>query len=221
MERIALPRLEAAFPEVAAQAAGILARGGLVIYPTETLYALGCDPRHGAALQSLSLLKRRPADLRLPLVAADRGQLERFARLPAGAARLLADRFWPGPLTLVLPRREDAPLAPWDWGPTLAVRIPGNPLSRALAAALGSPVTSTSANLSGEPPASDSAALHPQLLAGADLLLDAGALPRSLPSTLVQVSERSWRLLREGAVPLSDLVSLLGPPETGSISEPG
>ena len=87
------------------------------------------------------------------------------------------------------------------------------PLARALARQLGSPLPSTSANLSGEPAPSDSAALHPDLLDGADLLLDAGALPPSPPSTLVQVTEASWRLLRAGVVPVADLTSLLGPPE--------
>src|SRR5262245_41620669 len=213
MERITLTGRDGAAPALIERAAEILARGGLIIYPTETLYALGCDPRLPAALQALAGLKRRPAELRLPLVASDPGQVERVARLEVEGARILADRFWPGPLTLVLPRRGDAALAEWPWGPTLAIRVPGSALARRLAGALGSPIPSTSANFSGEPASSDSGALPAELLAGADLLLDAGALPPSLPSSIVQVSESSWQLLRDGAVPLSDLIEQLGPPE--------
>lgn len=213
MRRIALAHAESTDPAVIEPATEVLTGGGLLIYPTETLYALGCDPRLDTALQRLVRVKRRPAALHLPLVAADRDQVERVALLQTSRERALADRFWPGPLTLVLSRREDAPLAEWAWGPTLAVRVPGSPLARALARGLGSPLPSTSANLSGEPAPSHSAALHPDLLDGADLLLDAGALPASPPSTIVQVIGASWRLLREGAVPAGDLITLLGPPQ--------
>ena len=218
MRRIALAHAQSTDPALLERAGKVLSGGGLLIYPTETLYALGCDPRQGAALLALVRLKRRPANLRLPLVAADLEQVERVALLTS-RERVLADRFWPGPLTLVLTRREDAPLAAWTWGSTLAVRVPGSPLARALARGLGSPLPSTSANLSGEPAPGDSAALHPDLLDGAALLLDAGALPPSPPSTLVQVTEASWRLLRAGAVPVGDLTSLLGPPEA-PVNEP-
>ena len=217
MERIKLAHREDPDPAILERAAGILARGGVVIYPTETLYALGCDPRSAAALQNLARLKRRPAALRLPLIAADRAQVESVVRFDTSRARELADHFWPGPLTLVLPRREDANLAPWPWGLTLAVRVPGSAPARRLAGALGSPLPSTSANLSGLPAPATIAGLLPELLSGADLLLDAGALPSSLPSSIVQVGASSWRLLREGAVPLSDLIARLGPPESGPL----
>lgn len=213
MQRISLAHPESADPAVLSRAAEILHGDGLVIYPTETLYAIGCDPGSSTALERLVDLKQRPAALRLPMVAADRSQVERVARLRTSRERALADRFWPGPLTLVLPRRSDAPLASWSWGDTLAVRVPGSPLARALALALGSPLPSTSANLSGQPAPSDSAAIASELLDGADLLLDAGALPPSLPSSIVQVTQASWRLLRAGAVPVEDLIALLGPPE--------
>jgi L-threonylcarbamoyladenylate synthase len=221
MQRIALAHPESADPAFIERAAEILEGGGLVIYPTETLYAIGCDPRNAAALQKLILLKRRPAGLRLPLVAADRRQVEQVAFLRQPLESLLADRFWPGPLTLVLARRRDAPLASWAWGETLAVRVPGNPLTRALATALGSPLPSTSANLSGESAPSRSADLSPELLDGADLLLDAGDLPASLPSSIVQLTDRSWRLMREGAIPAGELIALMGPPEPGTLNGPG
>ncbi|HEU5179937.1 MAG TPA: L-threonylcarbamoyladenylate synthase [Candidatus Polarisedimenticolia bacterium] len=213
MQRIVLTHSESDAPAGIERAAEILHGGGLVIYPTDTLYAIGCDPRSATALERLVDMKRRPATLRLPMVAADRDQVERVARLRTYRERALADRFWPGPLTLVLPRRIEAPLAPWSWGDTLAVRVPGSPPARALARALGSPLPSTSANLSGQAAPCDSAAIASDLLDGVDLLIDAGALAPSPPSSIVQVTEDSWRLLRAGAVSVEELIALLGPPE--------
>ncbi len=212
-----LAHTESADRAVIERAAEVLRGGGLVIYPSETLYAIGCDPRSATALERLVELKRRPAALRLPMVAADRDQVESVARLSASRERALADRFWPGPLTLVLPRRIDAPLAPWSWGDTLAVRVPGSQLARGLARALGSSLPSTSANLSGQTAPSNSAAIVSELIDGVDLLLDAGVLAPSLPSSIVQVREASWRLLRAGAVPVEDLIALLGPPDASFI----
>ena len=127
------------------RAATELRSGAVVAFPTETFYALGADPRSPAAVAEVFRLKGRPGDRRLPWIAASRAQVEAVCVLPELAAAL-ADRCWPGPVTLVLPLRGDRK-------DTVAVRVSSHPLARALAAALGHPVISTSANPTGAPPA--------------------------------------------------------------------
>lgn len=221
MQRVRVETREAMEPAPLDEAIRVLATGGLLLFPTETLYGLGCNPRDLAALSRLYRLKRRPASRRLPFVASDRRQVEALVRLEGARATLLADRFWPGPLTLVLPRRPDAPLAEWDWGPTLAVRVPGSLIARELARRFGTPLPATSANLSGEIPPADPAAIDAEILQGVDLLLDAGALPPSLPSSVVQPTEDGWRLLRHGAIGEAELIALLGPPIPGGLRGEG
>jgi len=140
----------------------VLRRGGLVAYPTETFYGLGALARDRAALARLARAKLRPEGKPLPLLAADLAQVEEVAVVTPEAARLAA-RFWPGPLTLVLaavPGLDDAITAGTA---TVAIRVPGSDVARALARAAGGALVSTSANVSGEPPPADAAALSPAL----------------------------------------------------------
>lgn len=189
-------------PGILRKAMEVLAGGGVLAYPTDTVYALGCDPRLGAALEKLFDLKRRPSSHRVPFVAADSTQVSLLARMSETIAIELAERFWPGPLSLVLPLREDAPLcAAWNWGASIAVRVPASHLARALASGATLPLPATSANLSGEQAVSDLANLEPELLRRIDLLLDAGPLPPRPASTLVDLTTDEPRILREGAVP--------------------
>lgn len=193
-------------------AAACLAAGGLLLYPTETFYALGCRADAARALDAIYRIKRRPPARPLGLVAANAAQVALVA-LPDGAPAGLTDLFWPGPLTLLLPARPglDARVAPQG---QVAVRVPGHALARRLARLAAYPLTASSANLSGRSPAATLAALDDalvQALEGCGLPwgivpAPAGFEPAGgLPSSLVQPMEEapgSWRLriLREGAI---------------------
>ncbi|HEX7623207.1 MAG TPA: Sua5/YciO/YrdC/YwlC family protein, partial [Anaeromyxobacteraceae bacterium] len=143
----------------------------------------------------------RPGGQPLPLIAGDLAQVEGVASLSAPLARALAGRFWPGALTLVLPAAPGLdPLVRGGDG-TVAIRIPGSEVARALALAAGAPLVSTSANLAGEPPPAAVGELSPALRARLDAVLDAGPTPGGVPSTIVAVSGDTVRLLRAGAIP--------------------
>ncbi len=170
-----------------------LAAGGVAIYPTETFYALGADPRSPGGVREVFRLKGRSPDAPLPWIAADEAQV-RAVCLMSAAARRLAHAHWPGPLTLVLRRRGASG--------TVAVRVSSHPLARAVAKALGHPVVSTSANRSGEPPAASAAeAVAAMAVAGRTLpVLDGGTTPGGAPSTIVDATGAEFRTLR-GALP--------------------
>lgn len=182
-----------------AAAAAVLRRGGLVVYPTETFYGLGALAREGAALERLARAKLRPEGKPLPLLAADLAQVAEVARLEGRAARIAA-RFWPGPLTLVLPARPGLPAEITAGTGTVGIRVPGSPLARALARAAGGALVSTSANPSGGPPPAQVADLEPGLRDAVDHVLDGGPTPGGRPSTVVAVEGEAIRLVRAGAV---------------------
>lgn len=182
--------------------AALLRSGGVVAYPTETFYGLGALARDAAALERLARAKGRPEGKPLPLVAADLAMAAEVAVLD-GLARRLAERFWPGPLTLVVPAREELPTPITGGTGTVGIRVPGSEVARALCAAAGGPIVSTSANPAGGPPAASAGALDAGLLARIDGLLDAGPTPGGPPSTVVAVEGGRLLLLREGAVPFA------------------
>lgn len=188
------------FTRDVAQAGAALREGALVVYPTETFYGLGALATLPAALARLGDAKLRPAGKPLPLVAADASAaFALWARIPE-EARLLAGRFWPGPLTLVAAAAEGLPGA-LTLGGEVGVRVPGSEIARALARSAGGPLVSTSANPSGGPAPDSVQALDPDLLARVDLVLDGGRTPGGLPSTVVRVGDGGLSLLRAGAVP--------------------
>jgi L-threonylcarbamoyladenylate synthase len=197
-------------PHALEEALRVLRTGGIIAFPTDTFYALTCDPTRRDALEKLYRLKRRPAAMRVPFVAADSEQAGGLVSLENPVSRLLAQRFWPGPLSLILPLSRPDRLAPWDWGETLAIRVPGAALARDLARKAGVPIPATSANISGAPAASHPAALLPDLVAGIDLLLDGGPLEGKAPSTLLDLTQSPPRILRRGAIPRSLLEALPG-----------
>jgi tRNA threonylcarbamoyl adenosine modification protein (Sua5/YciO/YrdC/YwlC family) len=190
-----------------AAAAARLREGALVAYPTETFYGLGALASREDALRRLAAAKLRPADKALPLLAADVEQVARVASLDDPLARRLSERFWPGPLTLVLPARPSLSPLVTSGGSTVAIRVPGSAVARALASAAGGPLVSTSANLSGEPPPARAEDLSPTLVAALDLVLDAGPTPGGLPSTIVAIDAGAPRLVRPGAVPWEEIAA--------------
>jgi L-threonylcarbamoyladenylate synthase len=191
------------------EAAAWIGRGGIVAMPTETFYGLAADPRSSSAVESLLDLKGRPAGAALPLVAASIEQVEDWCGPLPPRARRLARRFWPGPLSIVLAAREPLAAGVLAGGETIAVRVPSHPVTRALVARCGHPLTATSANRSGEPPARsavDLAALarDPRLY-----VIDAGETAGGRPSTIVDVREPTPRLVRDGAVPWNRVLESL------------
>jgi L-threonylcarbamoyladenylate synthase len=191
------------------EAAEVLRRGGLVAYPTETFYALGALARDGAAVARLAAVKGRPDGKPLPLLAADLAAVQAVAVLEGAAARL-AERFWPGPLTLVLPARPGLPAPITAGTATVGIRVPGSEIARALAGAAGAPLVATSANLAGDPPPAVASALAPELRARLDHVLDGGATPGGLPSTVAEVEGERVRVVRAGAIPAEALERALG-----------
>jgi L-threonylcarbamoyladenylate synthase len=198
MKRI---RVDPREPEMTAirEAAAALRNGGIVAYPTDTLYALGVDPRRRDCVERLFEVKRRDAGAAIALIAADSDQAEQ-----AGAfgpmERRLARAFWPGPLTIVVPAAASMARLLTGELRTLGVRVPAHAVARGLAAASGTCITATSANVSGKPPsatADEVAAVFEECIA---VLLDAGPVAGGLASTIVEVVDGRLTLHRAGAV---------------------
>jgi L-threonylcarbamoyladenylate synthase len=179
-----------------------LAQGEIVAYPTDTFYGLGANPANADAVEQIMRAKGRRPGEPLPLIASDRLRLEAVVGPLSGVASRLADAFWPGPLTLVLPLGRGALLAPavTAGGQTVAVRVPGHLVARAVAEVAGGLVTSTSANKRGEPPASTADAVVRALGRSVALVLDGGPTAGEWASTIVDVSGSRPRLIRRGAV---------------------
>jgi L-threonylcarbamoyladenylate synthase len=178
----------------------VLRQGGVVAYPTDTLYGLAVDPRSDAAVARLFTVKGRGASSAIALIAADANIAGYAAAADFGPVeQRLAAAFWPGPLTIVVPAAPQmaSALAP---GGTLGVRVPASLIARALSAAFGDCVTATSANPSGAPAPVTAGDVAAALGDRVDLLLDGGAAPGGAPSTIVEVVDGQVRLHRAGAV---------------------
>jgi L-threonylcarbamoyladenylate synthase len=186
-------------PAVMQRAADLIRGGGIVAYPTDTLYGLAADPRSDEAMARLFAVKGRGHGAAVPLVAADLEQAQAAGQFGVLELRL-AEAFWPGPLSLVVPARRSISSLALGGRSTAAIRVPAHPVARALAAAAGFAVTATSANLSGAPAVAAPADLDPNLAARIDLLLDAGTAPGGEPSTLIGFDESGPILLRRGAI---------------------
>lgn len=182
------------------KAAEWLRRGGVVAFPTDTFYGLAVDPTSPAAVRALFDLKGRDANVAVPLIAASLDQVDAFCGPLTGATGRLARTFWPGPLSLVWAAPPAVAREVHAGRETVAIRVPAHDLARALAAAFGRPVTATSANPSGAPPARtvaelDAIAHDPRLL-----ILDGGAAPGGAPSTIVDARQDPPALVRAGEI---------------------
>ena len=179
-------------------AVDILRSGGIVAYPTDTLYGLAVDPRSELAVRRLFAVKARDAGHAVPLIAADQLQAAEAAVFDPLAARV-ADAFWPGPLSIVLPARAALRAEILGDDGSVAVRVPAHDTARALAAGLGFCITATSANVSGSPATASAAEVLATLGDRIDLLLDEGATAGGPPSTIVDLRAQP-RLVRAGAI---------------------
>jgi L-threonylcarbamoyladenylate synthase len=194
-------------PRIVARAVALLGDGALLVYPTDTLYAWGGRALDAAAVERLRSAKARPPAKALPLVAADLEQARRLSRAWPAAADALAARFWPGPLTLVVPAATGIPAGVTAGGASVAVRVPALALTRALCAGAG-PLISTSANASGAAPPLTCAEAVAAAEGSAALALDAGP-GRALASTIVDLGSEPPCLLRAGAVGWNDVLQVL------------
>jgi L-threonylcarbamoyladenylate synthase len=202
-----------ATPETIARAGAILRAGGLVAFPTETVYGLGADATHDRAVAAIFAAKGRPSFNPLIVHVGDLAAAERLAAFDSRARRLAA-RFWPGPLTLVLPRAPDCPVSRLASAglDTIALRVPAHPVAAAVLAAAGVPLAAPSANPSGRLSPTTAAHVADGLGPAVDLVVDGGASPGGLESTVVDLTGAAPLLLRPGLVERSALESALGTP---------
>ncbi len=189
-----------------AEAVGRLANGGVVVLPTDTLYGLGADVFDQRALTRVYAIKGRPAGLALPVLIAGWDQLDMVARDLPQLAGVLAERFWPGPLTLVLTKTSQVSSLVTGGRETVAVRMPGHPVPLAVTERLGHPITGTSANRSGEPDPISAAGVEEQLGGQVDQIIRCGPTPKGIHSTVVDVTSGAPVLLREGAIPFEEIL---------------
>jgi L-threonylcarbamoyladenylate synthase len=207
--------IEPSGPESIDRAARVLRAGGLVAFPTETVYGLGGDASQRDAVAAIYALKGRPADHPLIVHVIDAGQARHWAVLDARAERLVA-RFWPGPLTLVLPRAPDAPAWACGGEASIGLRCPSHPVARALlerfTALGGSGVAAPSANRFGRVSPTTAAHVLDDLGTDAPLVLDGGAAEVGVESTIVDLTRERAVLLRPGRIGRAALESALGEP---------
>ena len=191
-------------------AAAILREGGLVGIPTETVYGLGASGLNPDAVRRIFEAKGRPQDNPLILHIPDETWLERYCRNIPSAAYTLAEKFWPGPLTMILRRRENVPNAVTAGLDTVGVRCPDHPVTLAIIRAAGVPVAAPSGNLSGRPSPTCAAHMAEDMDGRIDAIVDGGPCGVGVESTIVDLTTSIPRLLRPGGLPLESLEEVLG-----------
>ncbi len=185
----------------------ILQSGGIVAFPTDTVYGLGALAFNDAAIQKIYKAKHRPIEKAIPILVADLSDLEKVAETIPRMAQILAARFFPGALTIIVPKKNSLPQS-ISTAATIAVRIPDNADARALLRAAG-PMAVTSANLSGQASPATAQEAFAQLNGRIPLILDGGKTRGGVPSTLVDCLGEKPKILREGPITLDDLLAAL------------
>ena len=182
-----------------------LGHGEVIVFPTETLYGLGADALDSEAVEKVFQLKGRDPNQPIPLIISGAGMLQSLITDIPPLARTMMDRFWPGPLTLVLPARRDIPKPLVNSSGGVGVRISSQPIATKLVQALGRPLTATSANPSGKEPARTIEAAKSYFAGKVKVFLDGGTLTSKTGSTVVEVNGESIRIIREGEIDASQL----------------
>jgi L-threonylcarbamoyladenylate synthase len=195
--------LRADHPVALRHAADILQNGGLVAFPTDTVYGLAALPFQSEFVERLYSAKGRSSERAIAILLGDISQLTRVAQGLTPEAMNLAKRFWPGPLTLIVPRLPEVPemVSPY---PTIGVRIPDHPVALALLRQVG-PLAVTSANLSGQENANTAEEVLRQLQGRIHLILDGGTTPGGVPSTVADVTGKELTILRQGPISLEEI----------------
>ncbi len=192
-------------PQAMIKALEVLGGGGLVAFPTETVYGLAADLRMPEAIQKLYEVKGRETSKAIAVLIGELEQIELIAEGLSDQAARLAGRYWPGALTLVLPKRAGLP-ENLSALPTVGVRMPDHPFALALLRAAG-PLAVTSANLSGQASPQTAEEVLAQLGGRLELLLDGGRCPVGVPSTVVDCTGAELRILRQGAIPAEKIIA--------------
>lgn len=199
-------------PELVSQVADRLHAGQVVALPTDTFYGLAVDPVNLRAVDRIYELKSRARHKPLSLLISEVAQAYELSRGLDTAFERLAERFWPGPLTLVVRAGSKLPLKVTANTGNVALRVPEAAIPRAVVGRLGLPITATSANLSGMPECTYANGVREQLGDKIPLIIDGGPTARSIPTTIVDISGggHSWMILREGAIPTHEIALALG-----------
>ena len=187
------------------RAVEILRAGGVIAIPTDTVYGIAANALDVNAVSRVFALKGRADTSPAPVLVADADDLFRYGIGVSDDAAALARAFWPGGLTIVVRRSERIPSIVTGGLDTVGLRVPNHPTPRALAAALGAPITGTSANFTGTPPLTSAEDVVAALGYGLDITLDGGRLPASQPSTVIDATTTPARILREGAVSRAEI----------------
>ena len=199
--------MSASASDAISRALEILKAGRLVAFPTDTVYGVGALAFDRKAVESIYAAKDRPIEKAIPVLIGDPDDLEKVGiHIPASAYKL-ASRFWPGPLTILVPKRADLPESVSATS-TVGVRVPDHVVARALLRAAG-PMAVTSANISGRQSPVSAEEVYEQLDGRIDLILNGGKTPGGVPSTLVDCTASELKVLREGPISLEDLLSAL------------
>ena len=201
---LAMEQLTLRQKQQVAEAVSILKSGGVIAFPTDTVYGLGADVFNTRAVERVYEIKNRPKNQQFPLLIADARQLTALAEPIPEITWLLARLFWPGGLTLVLSKKDSLP-AYLASGPTIAVRVPNHPVCLALIKGLGNPITGTSANTSGRPAASTAEEVGQQLEGKIDLVINGGKCPGGKESTIVDITREPPTVLRQGIIPSHEI----------------
>ena len=198
--------LSANSPDAIQQALDVLRAGGLAAFPTDTIYGVGALAFDSKAVESIYTAKDRPIEKAIPVLIGDESDLEKVGVDIPTVAHRLAARFWPGPLTILVPKKPTLPesVSATD---TVGVRIPDYEGARALLRAAG-PMAVTSANISGQASPSTAEEVFAQLNGRIQLIIDGGRTPGGVPSTLVDCTGEKINILREGPISLEDLLSV-------------
>jgi len=197
-------RLSSSVREQVEKGIYVLNQGGVVAFPTDTVYGLGASSAIDSAVEKVYRIKERPRHMALPLLLADLSQLDDVARSIPTSARLLAEKFWPGPLTLVLFKSESVSDIVSGGSESVAVRIPAHPIPTTLARGVGTAIVGTSANLSGQPSALTAAEAREYLGDKVDLIIE-GECPGGKESTVVDLTGETPVILRQGALSREEL----------------
>ncbi len=185
--------------EAIEEAVRIIKQGGVVVYPTESFYGLGADATNEEAIRKVFKIKKRKENNPILLIIGELSMLSDLVKEIPLPAKLLIEKLWPGPLTMLFWAKHNVPSVLHAGTGKIGVRLSANPVARAISKLSEVPITGTSANISGTPPCRTASEVMSQLK-GVDLVLDAGKLNSSLPSTVIDVTESPFKLIRKGLI---------------------
>jgi len=200
--------ITAGSPDAIQQALEVLQAGGLVAFPTDTVYGVGALAFDGKAVESIYKAKDRAIEKAIPILIGDAEDISKVASEVPPMAKKLAERFWPGPLTLIVPKHLSLPDSVSATN-TVGVRVPDHIVARSVLRAAG-PMAVTSANLSGQPSPSTAQEVFAQLNGRIALILDGGKTPGGMPSTLVDCTRSKPIVVREGPISFDEILSAAG-----------